>query len=281
MNVFCFFMVISLVFIQQARAQEVQDIQQAQAQIIQLALTSPSYKVTAGDVYTLTYGEVKNVITVDYSYRLSIPGVGIINGADKTYHQIKSEIENIVTYKSPQSGAQFILTTPSSFSVYIKGEVRNAAERTTWAMGRLSSLLNGILTEYSSTRNVTVTSTNGQVKTYDLFKAQRSGDLSEDPYLRPGDTITISHLDRKVSVFGEVERSGTYELLPGENIQELIRNYANGYTSRAAADRIELTRYAGDNRNEGNTIYLTEEEIDANYPLQNFDAVYIPIRFPL
>jgi protein involved in polysaccharide export with SLBB domain len=99
--------------------------------------------------------------------------------------------------------------------------------------------------------------------------------------VRPGDVITVNHLDRKVSIFGEVERFGTYELLPEENIQELIRNYANGYTSRADTGRIELTRYAGNNRNVGNTIYLTEADINANYPLQNFDAVYIPIRFPL
>jgi protein involved in polysaccharide export with SLBB domain len=174
-----------------------------------------------------------------------------------------------------------VMLRPSAFSVYIKGEVSRAEERTTWAMGRLSSLLNSsTLSEYSSIRTITVTSIDGQTKTYDLFKARRFGDLSQDPYLRPGDTITVSHLDRKVSVYGHIERPGSYELLPGENIRDLIVKYANGYTSRADIDRVELTRFVENNEAVGDTIYLTQEAINANYPLQHSDAVYVPPKMP-
>jgi protein involved in polysaccharide export with SLBB domain len=223
-------------------------------------------------VYILSYDNVSNVIIIDYSYRLSIPGLGGISGAGKTYPQLKSEIETIITTRYPESGVQFILTKPSTFTVYITGEVSRAAEHTTWALGRLSSLVNDSLSPYSSTRNITVTSGDGQVKTYDLFKAQRFGDLSQDPYLRPGDSITLNHLDRNVSVSGYVERPGSYELLPGEHLQELIRNYANGYTSGADSGGIELTRH-GENKRD--THYLTREEINANYPLQDADAIYV------
>jgi protein involved in polysaccharide export with SLBB domain len=228
-------------------------------------------------VYTLTYNNIDEVITVDYSYRLTIPGLGVINVAGQTYQQLKQEIETIVTNIYPQSGVKFSLTNPSSFSVFITGEVSNAAEHTTWALGRLSSLVNDSLIAYSSIRNIRVTSADGQVKTYDLFKARRFGDLSEDPYLRPGDIITVSHLDRKVFVFGEIERPDNYELLPGENIQELIRYYANGYTPMADTGRVELKRYDEDNRI-NTMIFLTKDEINANYPLQHLDEIYIPPR---
>ncbi|GHT94963.1 hypothetical protein FACS1894141_2680 [Spirochaetia bacterium] len=267
LNRFYFFMVLSLVFIQQGRAQD-----------LQLAISNPSYQITAGDVYTLTYNNSVEVITVDYSYRLTIPGLGVINVAGQTYQELKQEIETIVTnIYGIYSGVKFSLTSPSSFYVFIKGEVNQAAERSTWALGRLSSLLTNSLTDYSSIRNITVTSINGQVKSYDLFKARRFGDLSQDPYLRPGDIITVSHLDRKVFVFGEVERPDTYELLPGENIQELIRNYANGYTPIADTGRIELKRYDENSRMSTMT-FLTKEEIHANYPLQHLDEIYIPPR---
>jgi protein involved in polysaccharide export with SLBB domain len=90
--------------------------------------------------------------------------------------------------------------------------------------------------------------------------------------LRPGDVFTVKLLERKVSISGEVKRPGSYELLPNENIQELINNYAKGYTSGADTGGIQLTRHGADKRE---MIYLTQEEINANYPLQDSDAIYV------
>ncbi|GHV27894.1 hypothetical protein AGMMS4952_10360 [Spirochaetia bacterium] len=275
-SAFGFLMITALVFLQPLRAQESDQGSAIPNTQLQIAISSPSYPVTSGDVYSLTYMAsgvpVNYLITVDASYRIRISNLAVIDVAGKTYPALKKEAETIVSNNYPLSGVQLTMIKPSSFTVYIKGEVNSAGEWTTWAMGRLSSVLNGALYAYSSTRNITVTAANGRVKTYDLFKAQRFGDLSQDPYLRPGDVITVKLIDRKVSVYGEVKRPGSYELLPGEHIQELIRNYANGYTSGADTSGIELTRY-GENKRE--TIYLTQEEINANYPLWDADAIYV------
>ncbi|GHV24489.1 hypothetical protein AGMMS4952_00170 [Spirochaetia bacterium] len=272
-----FFIVTTLVFIGPLRAQE--DIPNTQ---VQLAISSPSYPVTSGDVYSLTYVAagvpVTYTITVDSSYRIRISNLGIINVTGKTYRQLKQDAETIVSKNYPLSGVQLTMIKPSVFSVYIKGEVSHSAELTTWAMGRLSSVVSSNLSAYSSIRNITVTSADGQIKTYDLFKAQRFGDLREDPYLRPGDIIILKHIDRKISVYGHVERPGSYELLPDENIRELIQIYAGGYTSRANIGRVELNRYVENNEGVAEIIYLTQDEINDNYPLQHADAVYVPLR---
>ncbi|GHU96182.1 hypothetical protein FACS189479_09870 [Spirochaetia bacterium] len=96
--------------------------------------------------------------------------------------------------------------------------------------------------------------------------------------MRPGDIITVNHLDRKVSVYGEVERPGSYELLPGENIRELIVDYAGGYTAWGDAGRVELTRGVDNNGGGIETIYLTREEINANYPLLQSDMVNVLLK---
>jgi protein involved in polysaccharide export with SLBB domain len=204
--------------------------------------------------------------------------MSVINASGKTYGQLKQEAEAIVSKNYAFSGVQLVLVKPGTFNVFIKGEVINAAERTTWAMGRLSSLVNRSLTQYSSTRNITVTAMDGQVKTYDLFKAQRFGDQEQDPYLRPGDIITVNPRDRRVSIYGQVKRPGSYELRPGENLRELIHNFANGYSARGDTGRVELVRYIENNDGVAETIYLTPEEINADYPLQDSDAVYIPLK---
>lgn len=281
------FILISLVFLRPIQAQvQSSDQTSTQASVpsiqTQIAISSPSYPVTPGDIYSLTYMAattlVNYIITVDYSYRIRVSNLGVINVAGKTYRQLKQDVETIVSNNYPLSGVQLVMISPGVFNVHIKGEVRNAAEQTTWAMGRLSSLLNDTFSIYSSKRNITVTSIDGKVKTYDLFKAQRFGDLAEDPYLRPGDVITVNQLDRIVSVFGEVERPGFYELLPGENIRELIFNYANGYASWADTNRVEVMRYSKNNHGTSDKIYLTQEDIGTNYPLQYFDEVYVPSK---
>ncbi|GHU68826.1 hypothetical protein FACS189450_00490 [Spirochaetia bacterium] len=272
-----FFILITFVFIWPLQGQE--QIPDAQTQ---MAISNPSYPVTSGDVYALNYmvgaTPVTYMITVDYSYRIKVSNLATIDASGKTYQQLKRDVETIVSNNYPMGGVQFVMVKPGSFSVYIKGEVRRAEERTTWAMGRLSALINNALTEYSSIRNITVTAANGQVKTCDLFKAQRFGDIDQDPYLRPGDIITVSHIDRKVSVYGEVERPGLYELLPGEHIRELIQDYANGYTSWGDTDRVEIIRGMGNTGGGVETIYLTQEEVDANYPLLTSDMVNIPLK---
>ena len=142
-------------------------------------------------------------------------------------------------------------------------------------MTRLSSVLKTELTDFASERNVTIVSDKGVKKSYDLYKARRNGDLSQNPYLRPGDEIIVNRYDRKVTVTGAVERPGKYELLKGENLNELINIYGGGLRDRADASRIEVLRTLDVLDRSGRKIYLGKNAIEDNYELLNYDSVYI------
>jgi protein involved in polysaccharide export with SLBB domain len=264
------------------------------AQKVMLARSSADYRVTAGDVYTLTYAAGNNpiiyVIVVDPSYRIRVSNMGVVNGAGKTFIQLKNEVETIVTNNYPLSGVQLVLTQPALFKVYVKGEVPVAEEISVWALSRLSSLISedpkttktsiivGNEGSYLiSLRDVSIRSTNGQTRVYDLFKARRMGDLSQDPYLRPGDEITFNRANRIITIDGQVERPGTYQLLDGENINELINFYCSGFTPVADKTRIELVRMVNSGDVTGNKIFLTERDISGNYVLENRDVITIPV----
>jgi protein involved in polysaccharide export with SLBB domain len=79
-----------------------------------------------------------------------------------------------------------------------------------------------------------------------------------------------------VSIFGEVTWPESYELLPEENLQDLVTNYAGGYTSLADIQRIEITRYIENSRGVHNKIYPFTGGGGENYPLQHLDVIYIP-----
>jgi protein involved in polysaccharide export with SLBB domain len=141
---------------------------------------------------------------------------------------------------------------------------------------RLSSLLTD-LTAKASSRLVTVTSGTGEPATYDLFQSRRFGDLTQDPYIRPGDKILVPPAGRKVSISGEVFRPGTYELLPGEELASLVEYYGDGFTLDAAPEKITLTRAGKDNTVSREMQYLSWDK-DKGTTLEDGDHIGIANR---
>ena len=246
---------------------------------VQAAMSTPDYLVTAGDVYSLGYAAgsnaVKYTILVDSTYKVRVSNLAVIDATGKTFLELKKQVEDIVTKNYPMSGVQFALTTPSSFKVVVKGEVKQTQEIKAWALTRLSDVLTGCYTDHSSLRNICVTSSNGKIKYYDLFKAIRDGDLKENPYVRPGDVIAVKKAERIVKVDGAVSRTGEYQLLSDDNIKELLDYYAGGTELFANLSRIEITRYADSKYREGQKIYL-DFESDKKFALLDGDEIFVP-----
>jgi polysaccharide biosynthesis/export protein len=244
----------------------------------QVAMSSPDYLVTPGDNYKLAFSAGNSMISysiaVDTSYRIRIANLGVINCAGLTYLQLKQQVESLVLKNYPMGGVQFILLTPATFKVIVAGEVKETQEKKVWALTRLSSLIKDILTPFSSSRTITIESVSGKKKTYDLFRAERYGEMSNDPYVRPGDRIIVGRIDRKVTISGDVERPGQYELLPGENLKELVEIYGNGLKLTADTSRIQLYRLSGE-ANSGKISYTDVNAITHDMPLLCYDEVTI------
>lgn len=246
----------------------------------QLAMSSADYLVTAGDIYTLAFAvngtSVSYVIPVDTSYRIRVANITTISAAGNTFLRLKQRVEEIVMQNYPMSGVQFALTTPAVFKVVIDGEVKETTIKQAWALSRLSDIVEGTLTDYASVRDIVVTGENGKKNTYDIFKASRFGDLSQDPYVRPGDRITVGRMTRKVTISGAVERPGTYELLAGDNLRRLIDYYGGGLAERADTNRIELVRISSKDDPAGEIRYLNNAAVASDYPLLCYDTIYVP-----
>ena len=265
-----------------ATTQQLEGIDSIGSKSVDLAMSSADYMVTAGDIYTLSFAAgstpVSYTIPVDSSYRVRVANLAVLDATGMSFVKLKRQVEDIVTKNYPLSAVQFVLLNPSTFKVRLVGEVKSASEKTAWALTRLSSVISGSLTDYSSRRIVTVTSQSGQKKTYDLFQARRFGDLTQNPYLRPGDVITIGRAERIVNINGAVERPGEYELLAGENFKELVEYYGNGYTTDANPSRIEVRRTYGYNSvpKKEEILYWDGTNLEENRELINNDVVTVP-----
>lgn len=245
----------------------------------QVAMSRADYPVTAGDIYTLAFSVGTNPVTysipLDSSYKLRIANLGVINAKGLTFLELKDQVIKIVQKNYPMGGVQFVLTAPAVFTVEITGEVLKTAEKKVWALVRLSSFIDDNYTDYSSLRKITVQSDDGSSKVYDLFKASRYGDLTQDPFLRPGDRIVVTKMERKVFVDGAVKRPGVYELLDGENLKSLIDLYGDGFTPFSDLSRIELSRLVNDKDSYGEKIYLNKEDYEKDFNLVCYDSVTV------
>jgi protein involved in polysaccharide export with SLBB domain len=162
-----------------------------------------------------------------------------------------------------------------SMYVFVTGEVTKSSWVGITGLTRLRDAVTPLLTRYSSIRDVKVKSADGYQKTFDLFKAERYGDLSQDPFLRPGDEIIISSLTNLVTIQGEVKRPGTYQLLPGEGLKELVSVYADGFTEKANTSRLTLLHYLSESSPVGEKIQFDYTKFP-DMELRLYDIVAVP-----
>lgn len=210
-----------------------------------LAVSSPHYPVTPGDTYELTVADggqvTTSVVTVESNGRVNLNLFGEINTDGMTYPQLKREVERAVRRAYPQSQPSFRLISVGQFEVRVSGAIHSTTTVNAWGLSRLSDVVQPLIQPYSSRRRVVVSSTGGPEQAYDAFRAIAMGEQDQDPYVEPGDSIRIPPVGPLVTVRGEVNRPGTYEILPGELMWDVIL-YAGGPSPDADVSNIQLDR---------------------------------------
>jgi len=141
-----------------------------------------------------------------------------------------------------------------SMYVFVTGAVSKSSWVGITGLTRLSEVVSPLLVGYSSIRQVKVTSEDGTKGEYDLFKASREGDLSQDPYMRPGDVVEVGKASRVVKLEGEVRRPGEYQLREGEGVGELVGYYGDGVLESGKTDLVVVTRKASSQKPESESV---------------------------
>lgn len=244
-------------------------------QRILMAISNVSYPVTPGDSFRLLYTDGVNRVTmdlqVDGTYHVDIPAMGTIDASKMTFPQLKEKICSLVGTYYSYANPQLSLIGTGSFYVTVKGEVASTDSYPAWGLSRLSSVVSSA-TNYASSRDVMVTSLDGTSRKYDLYKALREGDLSQDPFLKAGDVVTIGKAERIVTLSGKVFRPGTYQLLKGEDLKDLVTVYGGGLMPGADIQHVRVQRF-DTNTSQWNATYVDLLENDS--PLSPYDQIVV------
>ena len=210
--------------------------------------TPLSYVLGAGDeLQIVIYGiqEFVSTSSVSKDGKISIPNVGQINVVGMTFEAATNLIKTscgrvFSTLKTGQSNISVTLSKIRTIKVTIIGGKKSG----NYSLSSLSTVFNALYlaggpNDNGSYRNIELIRGNKVIKKIDIYSFLTKGDQSDNIGLKDNDIIRIPVYDCRVSLVGEIKRPGIFELLPGENFNDLLK-YCSGFTESAYTSTIKL-----------------------------------------
>lgn len=183
-------------------------------------------------------------VSPDGTIRLQYVGIIAVGGL--TVEQATSKIRNVMarTYPALRTGRSNValnLGNIRGIKVVLTGEVVKPG---TYTLPSLATVFNALYAsggpaENGSFRKIQVIRNNKVVSTIDTYDFLVNGIQKGNIRLQDQDVIHIPVYNTRVEFAGAVKRPALFELLPDEDIEDLL-NYAGGFTTRAYTGRIKV-----------------------------------------
>ncbi len=259
------------------------------AEITRRILAATRYRLTPGDTYQLVF-QVDQTYTyplvLQDTYDLDLPVLGTINVRGMEFAALRKLVIDRIRKAYPLSiYVTFNLLVPARFDVPVFGGVEGPGIVTVTPLSMVSDalLLAKGIRRGGSYRRVLLTR-GGKDLEVDLLAYNNSEPGGpHNPYLQPGDRVTVPPADVQVTLAGQVRFPGPYEMLPGETLAHLLA-FAGGLLPEAQAGSVELVRFeaAGsqslstlDARTQAGTVLANGDRIRVRALAENREMVLV------
>jgi len=204
------------------------------------------YVVGPGDELSVQlYGSQNRTtrLTVSRDGTISFPELGPIEVGGKSFSVVREEVSSRISRQLIGVHANVVMGQMRSIRVFVLGEVKSPGSYTVSGMATMTSGLfaSGGVQAIASLRDVQLKRQGKLVRRLDLYDLLMRGDTSNDAGLLAGDVIFVPPAGHIVSIDGEVQRPGIYELRNEGSLADLIA-LAGGYTPNADVAKSSLTR---------------------------------------
>jgi protein involved in polysaccharide export with SLBB domain len=252
------------------------------AEITRRIMAATRYRLTPGDTYQLVF-QVDQTYTyplvLQDTYDLDVPVLGTINVKGMEFAELRKLVIDRIRKAYPLSlYVTFTLLVPARFDVAIFGGVESPGVVTVTPLSMVSdaiALARGIR-KGGSYRRVLLTRGGKDLEVDLLAYNNTEPGGPNNPYLQPGDRITVPAAGLQVTLAGQVRFPGQYEMLPGETLEHLLA-YAGGLLPEARVDAVELVRFEDggeqppatiDLRTQAGTVLANGDRIQVGAPAQ-------------
>lgn len=247
------------------------------------ALDEHSYLVGGGDCFSVTVVDRPSLSyngIVDAAGDLFLSGIGLVKTGKIPLDSAKKIISTFVREKLHQSDKVYVvLTKEKDVSVNIAGAVSSPGTYTLTGSLRLFDAIkeanNKLPLPWNEFdyRKVKCVGTDTAI-CYDILKFILSSDLSQNPYIYPGDNIKIDLASDNVFLYGEVKCpvSGKIPIY----INEPLSDFISMFTFDESADLSNIIVKHLINNSTSNQFQVFDKSSDL--PLQNGDVITVPVK---
>lgn len=200
------------------------------------------------NVYGLNISQQKLKVSPEGTVNVKYAGVINVNGL--TVEAATSLVKSRLTqyYPALNSGGtklQLTLGNIRSIRVILIGAINRPG---TYTLPSLATLFNALYmsggpAENGSFRNIELIRNNKVVQKADLYEFLLKGDQRGNVRLEDNDVIRVPFANLLVTLNGQLNRPGIFELHKGESLEDALQ-FAGGFKSKAFRGRITGSRYS-------------------------------------
>jgi len=183
----------------------------------------------------------EGTVNVKYAGIISVSGLTVEAASDMLKNRL---IKYYPALRNGTTKLQLTLGNIRSIRVTLIGAISRPG---TYTLPSLASLYNALYVsggpaENGSLRNIELIRNNKIIYLADLYEFLIKGDLQNNVGLQDNDVIRVPYASLLITLNGEVNRPGIFELKESENLDNAIR-YAGGFKSKAFKGRITGNRF--------------------------------------
>lgn len=208
--------------------------------------TPPNYILGPGDQLDLNVFGIQQFAfsgSVSKNGTINIPNVGEVFVSGLPFDGVKSKLQKQVgrIYTTLASGSSKFSVSVSNYRTILV-TIIGAQQPGNYRLSAMSSVYNALHvaggpSDIGSYRKIELIRNNKVIRTIDLYRFLTRGDQSDNISLTDNDVIRIPSFEGRITLEGEIKRPGIFEVINGENLQQIIR-YASGFTDNAYKNRI-------------------------------------------
>ena len=245
------------------------------------------YKISLGDVIGVVLSGSKEQIfsmKVQLDGTVFFPELGSISVVGESFIDIKNKFRNLIEQSYIGVSIDLSLKDLSAKKITIVGAVNNPGTYLVNPFTTISNSLaySGGIQQIGSLREIRLLRSNGESFKFDLYDLLIDGDRTSDITIESGDVIIVGAASKFINITGMVKRPGTYEIIPGEDLSDLLK-FALGFVGGANIKKITLNKLDFETSSiiniiTNNTSYNLENIVSVNvYPYQNYNNSSISV----
>lgn len=193
------------------------------------------------------YQEANYHLTVSPEGSINIPFIGIVPVVGLTVEQATRRIKDKMIHSgyasmsNEQTQLQVSVGKIRSIKVTVIGDAKKPGS---YNISSLSTLFNALYaaggpTDKGSFRQIELIRNNKVITKLDAYDFLLKGDQTNNVRLTDQDVIRIPPAKVQVSLLGEIKREGIFEMLPSDNLQNVI-DFSGGFTNEAYTASIQI-----------------------------------------